>query len=43
MNEELESSKEELQSVNEELNTVNTQLQHKVGELEVANSDCAIS
>jgi len=39
MNEELESSKEELQSVNEELNTVNTQLQHKVGELEVANSD----
>jgi len=39
MNEELESSKEELQSVNEELNTVNTQLQHKVGELEVANTD----
>ena len=39
MNEELESSKEELQSVNEELNTVNTQLQHKVVELEVANSD----
>src|SRR5260221_6861611 len=39
MNEELESSKEELQSVNEELNTVNTQLQHKVSELEVANSD----
>jgi chemotaxis methyl-accepting protein methylase/signal transduction histidine kinase len=39
MNEELESSKEELQSVNEELNTVNTQLQHKVGELEVANAD----
>jgi two-component system CheB/CheR fusion protein len=39
MNEELESSKEELQSVNEELNTVNTQLQHKVSELEVANTD----
>jgi len=29
--------------VNEEINTVNTQLQHKVGELEVANSDLRIS
>src|SRR5260370_17325301 len=38
-NEELETSKEELQSVNEELQTVNAELNHKIEELDRANTD----